>query len=154
MSPCDSHHLHEIWLNGEQVSEQASRLASDADADGQVDLVPASEYGVTGPDGWTYSIPISRTALLSIIDGPPFHILHADSLAQPVSNAPAFVYMGTEDAIRGSPLNEMTVHVRRLVPAAQVFTVKHGDHSLTGCETAVADAISAWAYHTGLLSES
>ena len=48
----------------------------------------------------------------------------------------------------------MTAHVRRLVPSARLFTVEHGDHSLDGCEEAVADAISAWAYEVGLLSGS
>ena len=152
LSPCDSHRLQEIWLDGEPISEQAVRLSSGIDDDEQVNLVPASEYGVAGPDGWTYSIPISRDALLSIITGPPFQILRVDRSAQPVSNAPAFVYMGTEDAIRGAPLSEMTAHVRRLVPSARVFTVEDADHSLDGCEKAVADAISAWAYEVGLLS--
>ena len=155
LSPCDSHRLQEIWLDdGEQISEQALRLSSVSDEAGQVNLVPASEYGLAGPDGWTYSIPISRAVLLSIITGPPFQILRLDSSAQPVSNAPAFVYMGTKDTIRGAPLNEMVTHVRRLVPSARVFTVEHGDHSLDGCEEAVADSISAWAYEVGLLRGS
>ena len=154
LSPCDSRRLQEIWLDGESISEQATRLSSRSDDDGQVNLVRASEYGVTGPDGWTYSIPISRVALLSIITGPPFQILRVDSSAQPVSNAPAFVYMGADDAIRGALLDEMTAHVRRLVPSARVFTVEHGDHSLDSCEKAVADAISAWAYEVGLLNGS
>ena len=154
LSPCDSHRLQEIWLDGEPILEQAARLSSGSDDDEQVNLVSASEYGMTGPDGWTYSIPISRAALLSIITGPPFQILRVDSSAQPVSNAPAFVYMGTEDTIRGAPLNEMTAHVRRLVPSARMFTVEHGDHSLDGCEETVADAISVWAHEVGLLSGS
>ena len=154
LSPCDSYRLQEIWLDGEQISEQASRLSSGSDDDGQVNLVPASEYGLAGPDGWTYNIPISRDALLSIITGPPFQILRVDSSAQTVSNAPAFVYMGTEDTIRGAPLNEMATHVRRLVPSARVFTVEHGDHSLDGCEEEVADSISSWVYEVGLLNGS
>ena len=154
LSPCDSYRLQESWLDGEQISEQASRLSSGSDDDGQVNLVPASEYGLAGPDGWTYSIPISRDALLSIITGPPFQILRVDSSAQTVSNAPAFVYMGTKDTIRGAPLNEMATHVRRLVPSARVFTVEHGDHSLDGCEEEVADSISSWVYEVGLLSGS
>ena len=152
LSPCDSHRLQEIWLDGEQISEQAARLASSSDADEEVNLVPASEYGLNGPDGWTYSIPISRPALLSIITGPPFQILRVDRSAQPVSSAPAFVYMGANDTIRGAPLDEMTAHVLRLVPSARMFTVEHGDHSLDGCEEVVADAIAAWAYEVGLLS--
>ena len=65
-----------------------------------------------------------------------------------------YVYFGTNDAIRGASLKEMTAHVRRLVPSAQVFTVDKGEHSLDGCEDAVADAISTWAYDAGLLSRS
>ena len=66
LSPCDSHHLQEMWLEGGSISEQVARLLSGSDADDQVNLVPGSEYGVTGPDGWTYSIPISRAALESM----------------------------------------------------------------------------------------
>ena len=154
LSPCDSRRLHEIWLDGETISEQVARLKAGAYADGQVALLGDSEYGVAGPDGWTYSIPICRAALLSIIAGPPFKILRVDSSAKPVSGAPAFVYMGTEDAIRGASLSEMAAHVRRLVPGARVFTVERGEHSLDGCEEAVADAVSAWAYQVGLLSRS
>ena len=87
LSPCDSHRLQEIWLAGETISEQATRLSSESDDDEQVNLVSASEYGLAEPDGWTYSIPISRDALLSIITGPPFQILRVDSSTQPVSNA-------------------------------------------------------------------
>ena len=154
LSPCDSRRLQEIWLDGKPILEQAERLSSGSGDDEQVSLVPASEYGMNGPDGWTYSIPISRAALLSIITGPPFQILRVDSSSQPVSSAPAFVYMGTGDAIRGAPLNKMTAHVRGLVPSARVFTVEHGDHSLDGCEETVADAISVWAHEVGLLSGS
>ena len=154
LSPCDSRRLHEIWLDGETISEQMARLKASPDADGQVALIGDTEYGVTGPDGWTYSIPISRAALLSIITGPPFQILHVSSSAQPLSRAPAFVYMGTEDAIRGTSLNEMAAHVRRLLPDAQVFAVDGGEHGLDGCEDAVADAVSAWAYQVGVLRKS
>ena len=152
LSPCDSYRLQEIWLTGETISEQAARLSSESGDDGQVNLAPASEYGLAGPDDWTYNIPISRDALLSIITGPPFQILHVDRSAQPVSNAPAFVYMGIDDAIRGAPINEMIAHVRQLLLSARVFTVEHGDHSLDGCEDAVADAIAAWAYEVALLN--
>lgn len=91
--------------------------------------------------------------LLSIITGPPFQLLRVGGSAQTVSNAPAFVYMGTKDAIRGAPINLMAEHVQRLVPPARIFTVEHGDHSLDGCEEAVADLISDWAYQVGLLNE-
>jgi len=153
LSPCDSYRLQEIWLDGEKITEQAERLSSEYDNDEQINLVPAAEYGLAGPDDWTYSIPISRDVLLSIITGPPFQLLRVGGSAQTVSNAPAFVYMGTKDAIRGAPLNRMAEHVQRMVPRARGFTVEHGDHSLDGCEEAVADLISDGAYEVGLLNE-
>ena len=154
LSPCDSHRLQETWISGETIAKQAARLSSASDDNKEVTLLSASEYGLSGPDDWTYSIPISRSALLSIITGPPFQILRVNDSARTVSDAPAFVYMGTEDAIRGAPFSEMAKHVRRLVPKARVFPVEHGDHSLDGCEEKVADSISEWAYEIGLLSRS
>ena len=155
LSPCDSRCLQEKWLGGGDISEQAARLAGGAEDDEEeVKLVPAAEYGVAGPDGWTYSIPINRGALLSIVNGPPFEILRVDETAQPVSEAPAFVYMGANDAIRGAGFDEMREHVGRLLPASQVFTVDGGEHSLDGCEMEVADGISKWAHDVGLLSGS
>lgn len=151
LSPCDSRRLQEQWLGGEEISTQVARLSRDDD-DEEINLVPASEYGVSGPDGWTYSIPVSRSTLLSIVSGPPFDILHVDDSAQPVSRAPAFVYMGANDAIRGAELEEMREHVSRLLPACDVFAVDGGDHSLDGCATEVADAISKWIYDVGLLN--
>ncbi len=152
LSPCDSHRLQELWLDGETVPEQVARLRADSDGGREMQLVQSCEYGVSGPDGWTYNIPITKAALLSIIAGPPFQTLRVGGAAELVSRAPAFVYVGGDDAIRGAPLVELVGHVRRLVPAARVFRVEDGDHSLVGCEEAVAKAISAWAYDVGLLS--
>ena len=93
LSPCDSHRLHECWLDGESISEQVARLSRVQNNDGQISLLPAREYGLNGPGGWTYNIPIGRDALLSILTGPPFQILWLDSSAKLVSDAPAFVYL-------------------------------------------------------------
>ena len=151
LSPCDSHRLHELWLGGEKILEQVGRLSGHADVDGELNLLPASEYGLNGPGGWTYSIPICRDALLSIINGPPFDLLRVNDSAEIVSDAATFVYLGTDDTIRGATIEDMTNQVLRLVPSARVFKVD-GDHSLDGCEEMVADAISTWACDAGLLA--
>ena len=152
LSPCDSHHLQEIWLGSETISEQMVRLLQDSGKDEDIELVPAREYGLSGPEGWTYTIPVTRDVLLSIITGAPFQILRLDSAVENVSNAPSFVYLGGQDGIRGSSLNAMTEHLRRLAPCAQIHIVEHGDHSLDGCEETVANLISEWAYGAGLLN--
>ena len=152
LSPCDSYRLQEVWLGGETILEQAARLESQANVREGIDLVPAAEYGLAGPDDWTYSIPVSRSVLLSIITGPAFRILRVNRQTETLSNAPAFVYLGGKDAIRGAPLEEMVRHVRRLVPSARIVTVNDGDHSLDGCEETIADAIAAWAQGAGLLN--
>lgn len=150
LSPCDSYRLQAAWLRGETVQQQAARLSQmGGDSDDPL-LLPPCEYGLSGPDGWTYEIPVSRSTLLSIVDGPPFRILRVGSTADPVSRGPAFIYMSECDTIRGVALDAMRDHVRQLLPAAQVYTDPNGDHSLDGSETAVAGAIAAWATSVAL----
>lgn len=153
LSPCNSYRLQELWLGEEKLLAQIRRLSDIPEGAGDVELVAAAEYGVTGPDGWTYSIPINREALLSILTGPPFDILRVDPAVQVLSRAPAFVYMGADDAIRGATLEEMDSHVRRLIPTAEVLKLA-GDHSLSGCDHEVVDHIVAWAYSEGLLNRA
>ena len=152
LSPCDSYQLQESWLGHERVSEQVARLRDGVDVTGKSDWCRRANMVWRGPDGWTYSIPITRPALLSVVGGAPFEILRVDSAAQPVSDSPAFAYVGSEDAIRGVALKELVRHVRRLVPAVRVFEVEGGDHSLDGCEGTVAEAIVGWAYEERLLA--
>ena len=150
LSPCDSHRLQELWLGDESISAQVRRLSSRPESNDDGKLVAAGEYGLIGPDGWTYGIPIGVGALLSIMTGPPFDILRVSGAARVVTQAPAFVYMGTEDAIRGATLDDMDAHIRKLLPSAQVCTVP-GDHSLAGWEDNIAHRILTWAEAVGLL---
>lgn len=145
LSPCDSYRLQAAWLTRETVQQQAGRLSRmGVDSDDAL-LLPRREYGLSGPDGWTYEIPVSRSTLLSIVDGPPFRILRVGGTSLPVSRRPAFIYMSECDTIRGVALDAMRDHVCQLLPAAQMYVDKNGDHSLNGSEAAVADAIADWA---------
>ena len=145
LSPCDSYRLQEEWLDGESVSDQVRRLRRCDDRTEDIRLLPSREYGVRGREGWTYNIPVSREALLSVIAGSPFEMLRVTAGAECVSEGPAFVYLGGEDAIRGVTLDAMRRHLRRLMPSAEVFAVDGGDHSLSGCEVGVAERVIAWA---------
>ena len=151
LSPCDSYRLQELWLGKEGVASQIRRLSSAAKIKGDVSLLPAAEYGVNGPDGWTYSIPVSRDALLSIITGAPFQTLRVDREPHVASVAPALAYMGMHDAIRGAALKDMVTRIRGLLPSVEVFTVA-GDHGLEGCEDAVAKRVLEWAHKNGLFT--
>lgn len=147
LSPCDSYHLHERWLGGSPFGEQVARLKERATLGMGDRLLEDSEYGVVGPNGWTYSIPVSGRTLLSIVTGAAFRTLRVDAtVAEAVTTAPAFVYLGLEDAIRGASVDDLMAHLRRLLPAARTFVVREGDHSLTGCEATVAEAIARWTY--------
>lgn len=150
LSPCDSHRLQETWLDGEEVAAQVQRLSAVAESASEVELIAPCEYGVKGSEGWTYSIPIGRRALLSIMTGAAFRTLHLDRPARVVSDAAALVYLGEADAIRGAPLQDMADHVRQLLPSAEILQLS-GDHSLEGCEETVAGGILTWACSVGLL---
>ena len=151
LSPCDSYRLQELWLGKERVASQIRRLSSAGKVGDDVSLLPGAEYGVKGPDGWTYSIPVSRDALLSIMTGPPFETLRVGRRSHVASAAPALVYMGTQDAIRGAALKDMVTRIRGLLPLVEIFTLA-GDHSLDGCEDAVAKRVLEWVQCNGLLA--
>ena len=153
LSPCDSYQLQGDWLAGETVEQQVSRLSREEALDDDVSLLPRCEYGLRGPDGWTYKIPVNRSTLLSILNGPPFRILRTGRSVGPVSTGPAFVYISECDTIRGATLDAMRSHVRQLLPAAKMYVDPNGDHSLDGSEAAVGGAIAQWARSMALSGE-
>ena len=150
LSPCDSYRLQEVWLGGEDVESQVRRLAAASGHREDAVLLPAEEYGVKGPDGWTYSIPICRSALLSVLTGSPCKLLRIGHSTEVISSASALVYLGTEDAIRAASIEKMKDHVRAILPRAQVVTAS-GDHGLVGCEDDMAVTVLRWAGSVGLL---
>jgi hypothetical protein len=143
LSPCDSYHLQSIWLDKKTVEQQISHLKNRKPFRRSFDWLPSQEYGIR-QKGENYVIPITRPALLSIIDGPPFRLIN---IAKPSSfylNQKCFIFIGGRDALQTSPPDIMFNYFEKRVSRVTRSFMPDGDHDLSGCEIEVVQAIINW----------
>jgi hypothetical protein len=74
LSPCDSYQLQANWIAPETVEQQIDRLKSEAPRHPDFDWLATREYGVRGGEDWTYPIPVTRKAFLSILVSLKVHL--------------------------------------------------------------------------------
>ena len=143
LGPCDSYRLQEKWLGSERVEDQIKRLKQDASETGEFDWLPSREYGIRSGDE-DYFIPITRRALLSIMEGPVFRLMRLDKPMDFQLEQRAFVYLGGEDPFQTADSEAMFRHLEGRVSRLTRCFVSHGGHSLEGCEEIVANEIIKW----------
>ncbi len=143
LGPCDSYRLQEMWIGPEKVEEQIERLKRDAKATAELDWLPSREYGIRC-GGEDYVIPITRRALLSIMEGPVFRLLRLDKPMDFQLEQRAIVFLGGEDPFQTAGSEAMFSHLEERISRLTRCFVSRGGHSLEGCEEAVAAAIVEW----------
>ena len=150
LSPCNSKRLQERWLRGETVRHQVSRLMADLQTaeDPRLTLLSKDEYGIRAPQGWTYTIPVSRTTLLSIMQGPVFKLFDVRMKPTLIDTEAAWVYLGEDDPIRGCRLTTMDRHICHMFPQAICRREPDGGHGLEECAEAVTEALGNWILRT------
>lgn len=144
LGPCDSYLLQAKWIGPEKVEEQIERLKRDAPATAELDWLPSREYGIRSGDE-DYIIPITRRALLSIMEGPVFRLMRLDKPMDFRLEQRTFVYLGGEDPFQTAESEARFVHLEERVSRLTRCFVSHGGHSLEGCEDVVANEIIEWA---------
>lgn len=144
LSPCDSYQLQVKWIAPETVEEQIMRLKNQPPNDPHFDWLPSREYGVAGGDDWTYPIPITRRAFLSIAEGPPYHLMKIKQPADFHVDRKALIYIGGKDLLQVWPHDVMFQYLKERIPAAEEVYVPRGDHMLAGCEEEVVEKIIQW----------
>ena len=143
LCPCDSYELHNQWLQMETVEQQRLRLGkSGRDGDG-IKLVAGREYGLRRDD-WTYEIPITRRALLSIVDGAPARLIRPGGSKAYYLDAACAVYLGGEDPLLTVDMEVMFRYFEERVRAVRRVYVKNGDHLLSKCAENVGRAVADW----------
>lgn len=143
LGPCDSYQLQSRWMSPESVEHQIERLKRTAPSDRQFDWLPTEEYGVRSGDE-DYVIPITRSALLSIMEGPVFRLMRLDEVMHYRLEQNAFVYIGGSDPLQTTDSDTMFRHLEERIPETERCSVQHGGHSLEGCEELVTEAIVRW----------
>jgi len=144
LAPCDSYQLQANWIAPETVEEQIQRLKSDSPIDSQFDWLPEREYGIKGSADWTYPIPITRIAFLSIAEGPPYRLMKIKEPAQFHIDQRALIYLGGSDALQTCSCDVMFNYLRDRIRDVQEVYVAQGDHMLAGCEEDVIQKIIQW----------
>lgn len=144
LSPCDSYRLQSRWRHPETVEEQIQRIEQGShDEFGWLDI---EEYGVREAD-WSYFIPITKRAFLSIAKGPGFEVFRSGHVKTPRSSLPVLCYIGGKDPLMCHPAMAMFDHIRCLFdPVHEVFSAD-GGHMLEGCERMVGEEVVSWISH-------
>lgn len=144
LSPCDSYELQVNWIAPETVERQIERLKVEKPSDPECDWLPSREYGVRQGKEWTYSIPITRRALLSIMQGPPYRLFKIREPANFSLPQRALIYLGGNDALQAWPQDVMFEYLQERIRNATKVYVPDGDHMLGGCEMVVIGKIVEW----------
>ena len=145
LAPCDSYELQRRWIAPETVEEQISRLKADAGTTAEaLDWLPAREYGISQGDGWVYPIPVTRKALLSIMEGPVFKLIRIEHPARFWIKQNAFIYIGGFDALQTAASDKVFDYFEKRTKHVTRSFVREGDHMLRGCEDVVAEGIVDW----------
>lgn len=143
LAPCDSYNLQSRWLRDETVEDQIARLTGEQ-RDQEMDWLPLTEYGVRQGEGWTYCLPVTRSAFLSIANGAPFKLIN---LAKPASYqipVSAAIYIGGKDPLQTWASSEMFAYLEQRLGGVHRLMFENGDHMLSSCERAVAAALGDW----------
>ena len=144
MSPCDSYQLQCAWIAPETVEHQIHRLKRERRKNDHFDWVPSREYGVKGDGDWDYPIPITRKALLSIMEGPPYQLFRISQPAKFSLKQRALIYIGGRDALQIWPKDVMFQYFQERVHDVTRVYVQHGDHMLAKCERFVIKRVLDW----------
>jgi hypothetical protein len=146
LSPCDSYQLQVNWIAPETVEEQIRRLKAQAPSDPMFDWLPSREYGVKGRGDWTYAIPVTCKALLSIMEGPAYRLMRIASPASFHLDQDCLIYIGGKDALQVWPDETMFSYFEERVKRVKRLFVPRGDHSLADCEQEVIRGIVQWVF--------
>jgi hypothetical protein len=149
LAPCDSYQLQHDWIAPETVEAQIARLKRSSRGN-SLDWLPAREYGIRANEAeWTYNIPVTRQAFLSIAEGPPYRLIKIKEPADFLLTNNALVLIGGSDALQVWPHEIMFEYLRDRINAVESVVVPAGDHMFAGCEPQVAATVVEWATRTG-----
>lgn len=144
LGPCDSYQLHCVWIAPETVEQQIVRLKAQALQGNELDWLPISEYGIKQGEYWTYNIPVTRKALLAIMEGPPFQLIRMDSPAQFSLKQRALIYIGGNDVLQTASVETMFRYFEERIGEVKKVYIQNSDHNLIGGEHEIIKQIIEW----------
>lgn len=149
LSPCDSYQLQANWIAPETVEAQIERLKRYDATEHELEWLPSHEYGIAGNKEWTYKIPITRRAFLSIAAGPPYRLIRPTNPSPFRLEQRALVCVGGQDALQVWPAEVMVAYFRSRLNEVEEHVISEADHMFSGFEESVATRIASWTLTHG-----
>jgi len=143
LSPCDSYRLQQLYLGHISPEDQTSLLEQQHPAD-VLELLPSSAYGVAQGGTWSYPIPVTRQALLSITKGPPFKLFNLEHPIQYCVPNRTLAVVGEQDALTAVGCAPMIKHLTQRFPNLTTAIDAESDHSFTRREAWLASRLVEW----------
>jgi hypothetical protein len=143
LSPCDSYQLQCNYIAPKNIESQILRLKKDFRSDIDYDWLPTSEYGIR-QGSYSYPNPITRKALISILEGPPFSLFRISKPAKFWLDQKCLIYIGGKDKLQTSSSDVMFKYFEERVGSVTRVPHPEGDHGLARCEPEVAHQIINW----------
>lgn len=149
LSPVDSYAVQKRWLElhkGETIQDQIIRLKNTYNSCNEtLDWLSSDEYGAEGQNAdWIYKIPVTKKALLSILQGSAFKYLNLENNVDFFINNQVFVFLGKRDGLQMSSQAEMRLFLDRHMKNAFFEDSLDSDHDIIGVENELCDKIVAW----------
>lgn len=153
LSPVDGYAIQNAWRFPESVEEQIQRLESNKNiikkdyqwGSAEFDWLPANEYGAKGStEEWVYQIPITRTALLSILKGSTLKYLNLNKNPEYYIYVPTFVYIGAHDELLVHKQKDMDIYLSSKFADYTSVLDLNANHDIVGVEEVLARRIVRW----------
>lgn len=151
LSPVDSYRVQSDWIKPETINEQIMRLKSNIKekdnrwGTADLDWLGPKEYGASGDtDEWTYQIPITRNALISILEGSAFKYLNVECGTEFHITSPVFIFIGKHDGLQMHESCTWIDFIRNSFTNAEILSVMDADHDVVGVEKELAERIIEW----------
>lgn len=150
LSPVDSYAVQKKWLRihkSESIEEQIRRLKlgkSTSDST-LLDWLDMDEYGAEGLNSdWVYKIPITRKALISILEGSAFKYLNLECGYDFSISLPTFFFLGTKDGLQMCSQQKMRNFLECHFANGYYEDTLNSDHDIIGVEQTLVDRIIHW----------
>lgn len=151
LSPVDSYCVQSDWIQPETINEQIMRLKhslkreDNCGATANLDWLAPNEYGARGyTEEWVYRIPITRNALISILDGAAFKYLNVDFGLDFMIQNPVYIFNGKYDGLQMHKMSKWIGFLKKSFTHSVIMTSLEADHDIVGVEYELSENIVEW----------
>lgn len=151
LSPVDSYAVQSAWISPETIEDQINRLKEGCQdkilgwGSADFDWLNCKEYGAEGDtNDWIYEIPITREALISILQSSAFQNLNMERKISFMIDNPTLVYIGSRDSLQMHPQLKWNEFLKNSFTCYSSILDLNADHDVVGVEKELSERVVLW----------